>query len=467
MAVAADDKARDDKARKDKAFLGHPVGLGWLAASEFWERFSYYGMQALLVLYLSKWLLLPGHIEHVWGIGPFKSMIEWIYGANTTETLAIAITAFYASWVYGTPILGGLLADRLIGRTRTVTLGASLMAAGQFFMMTDATFLIAISCLLFGVGCFKGNIASQVGDLYSHEDQRRADGFQIYFLGIQIAVIIAPFICSSLGEKVDWRLGFGAAGVAMVFGLITYLSGRKNYPPEPIRQVAGHAERPKLTTRDWQTIAVLVVLLPVLALSVVGNQQIFAAYLIWTEKFYDMNVLGWNMPIGMMLSVDAVVSTILMAGVIAFWRWYGRHWREPDEITKMAIGTAISALAPLTLAAISAGGHKVSLAWAIPFHVINDLGFANVLPVGLALYSRAAPKGLGGFMIAIYYLHLLIGNSVTGRIGALLDKVPTPEFWVIHVGAMAISAVLLVLAKLFFGRLLAPAYDAPAEAAKA
>jgi POT family proton-dependent oligopeptide transporter len=254
----------------------------------------------------------------------------------------------------------------------------------------------------------------------------------------------------------------------MVFGLITYLAGRRNYPPEPVRRVAGHAERPPLKRRDWKTITVLVGLLPVLALSIVGNQQIFAAYLIWTERFYDMNVFGWNMPIGMMLSVDAVVSTILMAGVIAFWRWWGRRWREPDEITKIVIGTAISALAPLTLAAISAGGHKVSLLWAIPFHVINDLGFANVLPVGLALYSRAAPKGLGGVMIAIYYLHLLIGNSVTGRIGALLDKVPTPEFWMIHVVTMAVSAVLLLAAKLLFGRLLAPSYDAPAEeAAKA
>ncbi len=449
----------DAAARKDRVFLGHPAGLGWLSASEFWERFSYYGMQALLVLYLSKWLLQPGHVEHVWGIGPFRSAMMSLYGANSTETLAIAITSFYAAWVYGTPILGGLLADRILGRTRTVIFGASLMAAGQFFMMTDQTFLIAISCLLIGVGCFKGNIASQVGDLYTQDDPRRADGFQIYFLGIQVAVIVAPFVCSTLGEKVDWRLGFGAAGVAMVFGLITYLSGRKNYPAEPVRTVAGHEERPKLQQRDWQVIAILIVLLPVLAMSAVGNQQIFAAYLIWSDKFYDMHVLGFDMPIGMMLSVDAVVSTVLMIGVIAFWRWWGRHWTEPDELSKIAIGTFISALAPLTLAAISAGGHKVSLAWALPFHIINDLGFSNVFPVGLALYSRAAPKGLGGVMIAIYYLHLLIGNTLTGRIGALLDQVPTPQFWLIHVATIGASGVLLVFVKILFGRTLAPTYD--------
>ncbi len=150
--------------------------------------------------------------------------------------------------------------------------------------------------------------------------------------------------------------------------------------------------------------------------------------------------------------------------MIAFWRWWARHWREPDEITKIAIGTAISALAPLTLAAISAGGHKVSLAWAIPFHVVNDLGFANVLPVGLALYSRAAPRGLGGVMIAIYYLHLLLGNMLTGRIGALLDTIPTPEFWLVHVATMALAAVLLVVVRFLFGRMLAPSYGGPATA---
>lgn len=466
----------DTATRKDTAFLGHPVGLGWLAFSELWERFSYYGMQALLVLYLSKWLLLPGHVEHVLGFGPFSRFMASAYNAHSTQAMAIAITTFYAAWVYGTPILGGLLADRVIGRTRTVILGASMMTLGQFLMMFDATFLIAIAFLLFGVGCFKGNIASQVGDLYSHDDPRRADGFQIYFLGIQVAVIVAPFVCSTLGENVDWRLGFAAAGVAMLIGLTVYLLGRSHYPPEPLRRrsqadPSPGAERPPLTSRDFKAIIILVVLLPVLALSIVGNQQIFAAYLIWAGKYYQTVFFGYQMPIGWMLSIDAVVSTILMTGVIAFWRWWGRHWREPDEITKIVIGTAISALAPLTLAAISAhvdaSGKPVTLAWAIPFHVLNDLGFANVLPVGLALYSRAAPKGLGGVMIAVYYLHLLLGNMLTGRIGTLLGTIPTPTFWLIHVGTMALSAALLLVARFAFGSTLAPAYEAPHATAEA
>ena len=462
-----------EKARRDKAFIGHPIGLGWLSASEFWERFSYYGMKALLVLYLANWLLKPEHMAHVWGIEPFRQLMGWMYGAYSEKELAIAITTFYGAFVYGTPIFGGLLADRLIGRTRTVVLGATLMTIGTFLMIPEQTFLVAIALLLIGVGCFKGNIASQVGDLYAQSDPRRADGFQIYFLGIQIAVIIAPFICSTLGEKVDWRLGFASAGLAMVFGLIIYLLGRRNYPPEPLRKnAAAKEERPPLTRRDWAVLIVLVLLLPVLALAVVGNQQIFAGYLVWTEKYYQMSVLGFQIPIGWMLSFDAGVSTVLMVGVIAFWRWWARRWREPDEITKIVIGTAISALAPLALAAISIyvdshHGQKVPLIWALSFHMINDLGFANVLPVGLALYSRAAPKGLGGVMIAIYYLHLLLGEYATGWIGAHYEKLPAPTFWMWHVYAMGTSAVVLLMARFAFGRLLAPSYDAPKEGAKA
>jgi POT family proton-dependent oligopeptide transporter len=149
-----------------------------------------------------------------------------------------------------------------------------------------------------------------------------------------------------------------------------------------------------------------------------------------------------------------------MVGVIAFWKWYGNRWTEPSEITKMTIGTAISACAPLVLAAASAvvaqTGHPVSLSWAIAFHVINDLGFSNVLPVGLALYSRAAPKGLGGMMIAIYYLHLFLGNTLIGYLGGLLDKMSAVSFWLLHAGIMGVSVAFLLAARIAFGRFLAP-----------
>jgi POT family proton-dependent oligopeptide transporter len=447
------------------SFIGHPPGLGWLSASEFWERYAYYGMQALLVLYLSHFLFTPGVIDHVWGIEPFRHALEHIYGTLDYAALASAVVGFYTATVYLTPILGGYIADRLIGRTATVALGASLMAAGYFLLCVEQTFLFGIFALLFGVGCFKGNIAAQVGDLYAIDDPRRADGFQIYFLGIQLAVIISPLITGTLGEKVGWTWGFGSAGVGILIGLAIYLFGRYAYPPEVFTKKHDIAEvaTPPLTGRDWGVIAILVGLLPVLALSIVGNNQIFNAYLIWAEKNYDLGLFGGKMPTSWMFSIDAVVSTFLMIGVIAFWRWYGRHWKEPSEITKMTIGTAISATAPLVLALysqiVAQTGHPVPLWWAVAFHVVNDTGFSMVLPVGLALYSRAAPKGLGGIMIAVYYLHLFIGNNLVGYLGGFLDKMSGFQFWLMHSAIMCVSAALLFLARIFLGHFLAPTKD--------
>jgi POT family proton-dependent oligopeptide transporter len=460
IAAAADTNTRDLPSRRDTGFIGHPVGLGWLSASEFWERFSYYGMQTLLVLYLTHYLLQPGHIAQVWGFEAFRNFLNHLYGAQNQMALASNTAQLYAALVYVTPLAGGFLADRLIGRTTTVTLGAITMVIGTFLLALNSTFLIALAMLLFGVGCFKGNIASQVGDLYRIDDPRRADGFQIYFMGIQLAVIISPLICGYLGQRVDWHLGFVAAGVGMVFGLAIYLSGRRYFPAEPLRKKGDHVERPPLTRRDWNAIILLVALLPVLALSIIGNQEIFDAYLVWGERAFQTHMFGFNMPITWIVSVDAFVSAVTMVGVIWFWRWYGRRWTEPDEITKIVIGVAISSLGPLVLAGCAAvqakTGHPVPIFWALGFHILNDVGFANVLPVGLALYSRAAPKGLGGIMIAVYYVHLFIGNTLVGYLGGKLGSMPDTTFWLMHVGLMAISAVILFVVRLAFAHLVAP-----------
>ncbi|MBS0410725.1 MAG: peptide MFS transporter [Proteobacteria bacterium] len=441
-------------------FLGHPIGLAYLSFAEAWERFSYYGMQTLLVLYMTKQLLLAPHVDRILGFGPFRAFLESA-GPMTPVALASAIFGLYAACVYLTPILGGLLADRVLGRTRTVTLGALLMATGHFLMAFDVSFLIALTCLLLGVGCFKGNIATQVGELYAPDDLRRANAFQIYMFGIQIAVIISPLVCGTLGQKVGWHWGFGAAGVGMVIGLIVYLSARRHLPPEPPLRRKAEAGAPKapFTPRDVRAMIVLVALLPVLAMAVVGNQQIGNAYLLWGDAHYQLEFFGKTMPVSWLMSLDAFVSAITMAGSLVFWRWWATRRTEPNEITKLTIGVVIAALAPLVLALASlqaSGGHKVGLVWGVAFHVINDIGFANIFPVGLALYTRAAPKSLGGTILAIYYLHLFAGNLLVGWLGGLLDKLPGSTFWMIHVGLIGAAAVLLLLARAVAGAALAP-----------
>jgi len=449
--------------RSDVAFLGHPKGLGYLAFAEGWERFSYYGMQALLVLYMTQQLLLPGHIENIAGFGPFRAAIEGLYGPLSPQALASAIFGFYAGLVYLTPIAGGFIADRIAGRTRTITVGALLMATGHFLMAFDVSFLIALLCLLLGVGCFKGNIATQVGELYGPDDLRRADAFQIFLLAVNIAVIVSPLVCGTLGQKVAWHWGFGAAGVGMLIGLVVYLSGRRWLPAEagPRARAAGHAPaRPPLVKGDGAKIVVLVLLLPLLMLSALGNQEIFNAYLVWGDANFNLVFFGQTMPVTWLISLDAFISTATIFLSILFWRWWATRRTEPNEITKLTIGTFISALAPLALAIASwqaaATGAKVGLGWGIAFHVLNDIGFANVFPVGIALYSRASPRAVAGTMIGVYYLHLFACNMLVGRIGGFLEQMEAGRFWLMHAGLVAAGGVGLLIVRTIAGRILAP-----------
>jgi POT family proton-dependent oligopeptide transporter len=443
-------------------FLGHPVGLYVIAFTEAFERFSYYGMQVLLVLYMVKQLLLPGHVEHIAGFETFRVALAHLYGATPTDqALSSHIFGLYTSLVYLTPIAGGVLADRWLGKTRAVTLGALLMAAGHFLMAFDVSFLLALLLLVLGVGCLKGNLASQVGLLYPAGDNRTADAFQFYYIGINAGVIISPLICGFLGEKIGWHWGFGAAGVGMVVGLLIYRTGRRYLPPDPkIDRVARAEPKPAMTRRDWLALALLLFMIPVLAVGALGNQQLYNAYLIWADRSYALDLFGMRMPTSFLATLDAVTGVATLIGVVAFWRWFGRHWREPDEVTKIAIGCFISSLAFVLLALASgqaaATGAKVSLWVAVAVHTINGIGFSNVFPVSLALYSRAAPRAIAGTIIGVYYLFLFTANALVGWIGGWLDTMQVGSFWMLHVGLIVAAGVVFLVIKLLFGRQLQP-----------
>jgi POT family proton-dependent oligopeptide transporter len=452
----------------DRSFLGHPRGLAYLAFTEGWERFSYYGMQTLLVLYMVHQLLLPGHIEHIAGFSAFRSALEHVHGgALTTVALASVIFGLYTGLVYLTPIAGGLIADRWLGRTRTVTLGALLMAAGHFLMAFDFSFLLALLCLLAGTGCFKGNLASQIGALYTPGDLRRADAYQIYYLFISGAVILAPLVTGTLGEDLGWHYGFGAAGVGMIVGLIVYRSGRGWLPPEAARQPVARTARAPLTRREHITVLILILLLPVQAIGIVGNQEIFNAYLLWIPAHVNMVFFGHRLLTTWLITLDATASISFLVASMAFWRLWSRRFREPNEITKMALGLVVCTLAVLCLigaAMRSAGGAKASFGWVVGFEICNSIGFANVLPVGLALYARAAPRGLTGTMIGIYFLHLFAANNLVGWLGGLLERLSGVQFWSLHALLVGIAALLTLLAALTSRRWLFAERQEPAVA---
>ena len=451
----------------DHSFVGHPRGLAYISFTEAWERFSFYGMQTLLVLYMVHQLLLPGHIENIAGFTAFRSVIEHVYGGTlSTIALASAIFGFYSGFVYLTPIAGGFVADRWLGKTKTITIGALLMAAGHFLMAFDFSFLIAIFCLLFGVGCFKGNLASQVSELYTPTDMRRADAYQIYFLFINAAVIIAPLVAGTLGEVYGWHYGFGAAGVGMLISLVVYLSGKKWLPEEQtfVKKVQRTSTKPPLTKKERGTILVLVFMLPLLAIGSVGNQEIFNAYLLWVPDHVNLVFFGYVMPTTWLITLDAIVSVSGLVLSMAFWRLYAKRFDEPSEIIKMTLGLGLSAAGVLCLvmaASVASQGQKSGIEWVLGFEVLNSLGFANLFPVGLALYARAAPKAVAGTLMGVYYLHLFMCNNLVGWLGGLIEKLSGTQFWLVHVGLISTAMVFLYAIAHLFGQYLAPEEATP------
>ena len=433
----------------DRAFLGHPKGLGYLAFTEAWERFSYYGMQTLLVLYMVKELLLSGHIEHVWFFEPIRRL----YGLQG-QPLASAIFGTYTAMVYLTPILGGFLADRVLGKRRTVLAGAATMALGHFLMAFEQTFLFALLCLVAGCGMFKGNLASQVGALYKPEDGRRADAFQIYYLAINAGVITTPLIVGTLGETVGWHWGFAAAGIGMLIGLSIYIAGQKYMPKEDfIRSGApAGAKRPPLGREERLLTFALIFLIPVLAVAIVPNNQIFNAYLVWGNEQFDLVFFGKKLPTTWLVTFDSITSVAFLAAVALFYRWYGKRRREPDEITKIIIGSAFSMLGMLCLvmAAVSrpAGG-KIGLLWPMAFHLINSIAFAHIMPVSLAFFAKLAPATINSTVMGLYYLAFFGANALVGWVGGLYEKWPTTRFWLLHAGFAVGSGMVFALFKFF------------------
>lgn len=484
----------------DRAFLGHPKGLGFLGFTEGCERFSYYSMQTLLVLYMVNYLLLPGRIGGVVGLGWLRA---WHYPGLEGQPLSSAIFGDYSSLVYLTPIIGGIVADKLTGRKVAMIAGGLVMSLGHFLMAFEGAFLFALLALIVGVGLFKGNIATQVGDLYGETDLRRPMAFQIFYIFINVSVIIAPLIAGTLGQKVGWHYGFGCAGVVMVLGLSIYLSGKRWLPPEID---AGRADTSKLTARviaggvgiaalvlfwlfvsgflfsSWLVGSVsavaliallyfvltlgldradklrtlsLVILIPILAVSLLTNQEIFNAYLVWGDQQFNLRVAGLSFPSSWLISIDAGFSFTMLVAVAAFWKWWGTSHREPDEIGKMIIGSGFTVAGGLCLfmaALTQPSGGKISMLWPLMFELTNSIGFAHVLPVSLALFSKLAPRSIGATVIGLYYLAFFIANKVVGYVGGLYSSLPTTTFWLIHVASAAVGLVAFVIFKIAIGR---------------
>jgi POT family proton-dependent oligopeptide transporter len=485
--------------QSDRAFLGHPKGLGYLGFTEGCERFSYYSMQTLLTLYMVNYLLVPGRMDKVIGL---DWLSQWHYPGLAGQPLSSAIFGDYTSLVYLTPILGGIIADKFTGRKAALIAGAIVMAIGHFLMAIEGAFLFALLSLIVGVGLFKGNIATQVGELYGERDLRRAMAFQIFYIFINVSVIIGPLISGTLGQKVGWHYGFGCAGVVMVLGLIIYLSGQRWLPADPRgatldpnqrfgRVIAGaigiaaivllwllvsgflfsswivgaistvalvvalylYSTR-SLERDDRVCVLALFILIPVMAISLLTNQEIFNAYLVWGDQHFNLNFMGYAMPSSWLITLDAALSFSMLVAVAAFWKWWSLKHREPDEITKMIIGSFFTIAGGLCLymAALTQGSAKIGLFWPVMFHLLNSIGFAHILPISLALFTKIAPKQIAGTVIGLYYLAFFAANKTVGYVGGLYSSLPTTTFWLIHVASAAFGLVAFAVFKIALGK---------------
>ncbi|WBX85327.1 peptide MFS transporter [Sphingosinicella microcystinivorans] len=431
-----------------KVFFGHPRSLRTIVITEAWERFAQYGMQTLLVLYLVGTLLQPGHIEHVFGFPQFRAGLEAVLGPLSVVALASAIYGIYGSAIFLSPIFGGLLADRYLGKTRTVIFGSLLMLAGHVLMTSETLFLPALLLLILGVGCFKGNLATQIGALYPTDDGRRANAFHIYSLAINAGVIAAPLVAGTLGERLGWRYGFAAAGAGMLIGLAVYLAGRPHLPPDPPVRTGGQSKA-VLTAPEKARTLTLLLILPPLALAVVGTQQVFNAYLIWANRSADLWIGTFHMPTTWLISIDMVTSVLSLLAAMWFWNRLARRGLATGEVTRMIVGCGLLAAAYMLLAGASAlaeaDGGGVGLGPLILYHLLASLAFAHIFPVSLALFARTAPATINSTMMGIYYLHLFAATAIAGWIGGWLEPFGASRFWLLHAVIPVVAAALFLL----------------------
>ncbi|MES2056646.1 MAG: peptide MFS transporter [Pseudomonadota bacterium] len=446
----------------DRSFLGHPKGLAYLAFTEAWERFSYYGMTALVVLYMAQQLFQPGHVEQVAGLAAYRSALEAVLGPLSPQGLASQTFGFYSGLVYFTPVLGGWIADRLLGAKRTVVIGALLMSAGHFAMAFDHSFLLALLLLILGSGCLKGNISAQIGHLYpANDESRRTRAFTIFSMAINIGAVLGPLVCGGLAQAYGWHIGFGTAGVLMLLATVTYLAGQRYLPDQRPRRRDRAAAAP-LTGAEWRTVLLLVAVMGITVFQTITYFQFFNVGMIWIDRHADLATPLGHIPAPWFNSVDALSSVIVVAPLIWLWARAARRGRESSDLTKIGIGAVIAAIAAGTMAVAGMLAGAGTTSALIPFgaFVLIGIAFVYYWPPSLALMSRAAPPGVNATMMGCAYLSLFVGNIIMGWVGTLYERMTPGAFWLLNAGISLMGALLVLL----FGRMLTRRLAGPAGA---
>ena len=428
--------------------FGHPRGLYYLAFTEVWERFSYYGMTALLALYMVGELLHPGHAEHVLGLAPLRHLFE-ARGPMGDEAFASLIFGWYSGLVYFTPVLGGLLADRLLGIRATVILGALLMSAGHIAMAFDASFLVALGLLIIGSGCLKGNISAQVGRLYPEAaESLRTQGYAIFSAGINVGAVAGPLVCGGIAAAYGWHAGFSCAGTLMIIAFLTYLAGQRHLPEQRRRERVVH---PPLTAAERRRTWLLLLVIGIVILPSITYPMIWNIGILWIDQRASLDTPLGAVPAAWFNSVDSFFSIIAVPPLVALWRWQARRGREPGDVAKIGIGCAIIGVSALflTLGALLPGADgRSAVYWPLACFAGMGIGFLYYWPVTLALVSQSAPAKVNATLMGGSFLSLFVGSVIMGWVGSFYAGMDTAVFWVLD-ASFGLAGGLIIL---LFGR---------------
>ncbi len=497
MTVITDYPAAGDAAIPDR----HPKALPMLFLTEMWERFSYYGMRALLVLYLVNSL----HYE---------------------RKDALALYGLYTGLVYLTPILGGYLADRYLGRRKAILIGGLTMALGHFAMAFEPLLHLALGLLIIGNGFFKPNISTLLGSLYREHDPRRDGGFTIFYMGVNLGAFLAPLVAGTLGEKIGWHYGFACAGVGMLFGLTQFTLGQKKLgdaglPPgksklETIDWIhivviaaamipfvylvlaiaslvgptwtalggfmqlvviviaiallwfAGRVRGSKrgieqrgepLTREDWHRIAAIFIMGLFVVFFWMGFEQAGGTMSLFADKQTDRMFFGWEIPASYFQAINPLAIVALGPLLSMMWTRLDRSRYAIPTPAKMGLGMIILGLGFIVLAIADAqttGGAKVGPQWLFFVFLIHTVGELFLSPIGLSMVTKLAPARLAAMLMGMWYLANAIANYLAGALEALLKSTQIPLYWFLVGSSIGAGCVLLAITplikKLMHGR---------------
>ena len=403
-----------------KSWFGQPPGLTILFLTEMWEKFSFYGMRALLVYYMTKQLLIA------------QGDASLIYG-------------FYTAFVYLTPIAGGIVSDRWLGRRRSVIIGASVMAAGHFMMTFEPLFYAALASIALGNGLFLPSLPSQIGALYAPEDPRRVRSYNIYYVGVNLGGFLAPLVCGTLGELYGWHYGFAAAGIGMLSGLAIYVAGGRHLPADLPRAQQAAVSTAAQTDR-WRLFLLLGAIVCAVIVFRGAYEQVGNTVALWADRGVDRAIEpDLSIPMTWFQSLNPLLVFALTPLLLAWWSRLALRGREPAPLRKMALGAGGVAVSYLMLALVTIfGTGPASWLWLVAFFVVLTAGELFILPVGLGLFARLAPAGMAATTIAAWFLAAFAGNLLAGALGTLWSRLSASLFFIVMAAVAALSGLALL-----------------------